>query len=221
MTKLITVIVIATVIYLTTIIILAVNSEKTASAYIDDLSITIDGKAIHTLNFTTNTSTLGYGSRIADWEYYSPPSSLGISGRVSEDYAPLTINDESLPDWSELKIIFRVKMSGLAPSHLQLSADSDDGFAGSSFSLSLGGKELLSGKCIWSSSAAYDGRYLGSGNDVWYEKGTVDWDWSSWHLVDIIVNLSESKMSIGADGVELCSGPFEHLYGSNLIFKMW
>ena len=80
MTKLVTVIVIATVIYLTTIIILALNPEKTASAYIDDLSITIDGKAIHTLNFTINTSTLGFGSRIADWEYYSPPSSLGISG---------------------------------------------------------------------------------------------------------------------------------------------
>jgi hypothetical protein len=112
-------------------------------------------------------------------------------------------------------------MSGWALSHLQLSADSDDGFAGSGFSLSLGGKELLSGKCIWSSSAAYIEKYLGAGNHVWYEKGIVDCDWSSWHLVDITVNLSESKTSIGVDGVELCSGPFEHVYGSNLIFKIW
>jgi hypothetical protein len=220
MTKLVTVIVIATVIYLTSITILALNSDQTASAYVDDLSITIDGKAMHTLDFATNPSTLGYGSRIADWEYYSPPSSLGLTSRHSEDYA-LTIIDESLPDWSELKISFRAKMSGLAPSHLQIWVDSDDGYAGSSFSLSLSGRELLSGKCIWSSYSAYDSRYLGSGNHVWYEKGTVDWDWSSWHLVDINVNLSESKMSIGVDGVELCSGPFEHLYGSNLIFKMW
>jgi hypothetical protein len=235
MNKFVVGIVIATTIYMVFIFALIISPVEKASIYIDDISVFADGNLVHFIDFsdinqtrvaigyygTTSPQTqIGVGliAKYSEVEYYSPPRSICIPRNSSNGIA-LFIKDQPFTDWSELKVSFMTKISGVSPSRIYLWIDSDDGYYGSSAHIGLGEKDFLSGKCIWDAYAAY---YSGSPptNHNWDDTGSLNWDWSSWHKVEFTISRPDSTLVISLDSNVLRSVAFEHIYGDNLMVEL-
>jgi hypothetical protein len=220
--RLLTGLIIATTIYLVFIVILVTTHPRNEpSVYIDDVSILADGVTIHALNFDTNNTKPGeYVGDISTVkysveEYVSPPRSLVIPKNSSRGTV-LLIQDDPFVGWDELRISFMTKIRGTSPPHMMWFMWIDDGYLGSTASVQLGEKDLLSGASNWEAYAAWDSP---STHTNWDDSGKVGWDWSTWHKVDLIFSRSTSKFTCMVDSNTLFSTGFGCFYGSNL--KVW
>lgn len=223
MGKLSTITIVATTLYLALITLLALTTSNNASHYIDDVSMTLDGKTLRSQNFTmedTNPAEYIGEARITRYsqeDYSSPPGSLAILRKGGHGVI-LEIN-VVVENWSELKISFMTKITGEPPSNINLDMIIDDGYLGSHASIQLGERDLLSGRCHWHAYDWWDAS-TPRAHYNFAEEGDIEWDWSSWHRVDLTFDLSASTFTFCVDSNDVSILEFGSFYGSDLKV-MW
>ena len=219
--------------YTISVALISINQSE-ENAYLDDLTVTIDGITTLSQDFTNENQSRLITEYFVDEqlvegifigrsdvaiysssEYHSPPHGLGIA-HPSNYGTALLVRAELPSGWREMNISYYTKITGVPPSQLNTMLSFD---YGSGVYIVVGDKDILTGNCQWLLSSGWSD--IDDIYNPYSASGYVSWDWSVWHRLDFIFSRDSDCFRFYIDGAVLFAGRFTEKDASVIVLKIY